>query len=611
MLRNDGAPSMTLPILIDVNAALVFIGIAVFVHHRRPPGPLWPTLLIVQLTGLLWIAGDLGSLLARDLFWEQASISLVYAGSFGMFASWWVLGFRFAETHGVRPVWATPKVVWAPVVFALFGWLCATTNPFHGQFLTPIIGARNDYHWLWWVLAPTGYFLMICIAIGYAFLDRHFDDAPSSRKQCRTMLLATLIGLLSNTAYTLLPVNWPLDLSIFGGLVTGLIFVFGIYRGTLFDLSPAAFMQLLNDDPTPLLIVNRTGRLLYANPRAHALFEGIHLAPNCLIEDKLRGSVFRSNLNENAVSLDQVWTNIERGDVAGAFYLLSDSETKKHLWMTGQAVGEPGAKVEALSIRIHDITRIYDLEAEKRRMEGQLAHNDRLRSLGTMAAGIAHEVNNPVGSALLAAEFALLRLGETSDALQHKEIATEALKIVIDQSQRAARVTRSMLRFAREGSGDRVISDIRLAVIQAVQFTRELARKHGAFVNVESPNDLAPVNFNSTEMEQVFVNLVHNAILSGKPGRTVDLRTEEIDSFVLVTVSDNGSGMTTEQCKRVFEPFHTSRSASTGTGLGLSVVHGIVTDHGGEVWLESELGLGTTAHVKLPVSKSDANGRQG
>ncbi len=593
---------MNLAILINLNAALLFLAVACFIVVRRPPAPLGPTLFTTQLMALLWIAGEIGTQLATELAAETLAIDAVYAGSYGLVATWWVLAFRFAERHGVQPEWATAPVVWGPSVFAFATFLVVATNPYHGQFLTPVIGGRNEYHWMWWAGALSAYGLVLVIAAGYFHLYRRFENAPHARRQSAMMLLAMLPVLVANATYTLAPIDWPFDVSVLGGLVTGVVFVFGCYDGTLYDLSAAVMRDLWNRDTTGLLVVDSNGRLLYANLQARSLFESAGLDDGAPAESGIRATLRPIEADADPISLTRIWRESQDGEDFGVFCRPINSDEHTRLWLTAHPIARPGERAEALIIRIHDMTHIHRLEADRRAIEARLTQSDRLRSLGVLSAGIAHEVNNPVGSALLAAEFGAQQLKSARDRDDAISIAEEALGTVIDQSQRAARVTRAMLRFAREGGGEHQVGDLRDVISEAQQFTNELARQHGAYVDIELCDEAPLVRFNPTEMEQVLVNLIHNAIVSGKRGRHVNVSVEAGSEYARIVVSDDGDGMTQQQIEHAFEPFYSSREGSTGTGLGLSVVHGIVTDCGGEVWLESELGLGTRAVVRLPIA---------
>ncbi len=596
---------MNIALTFNACASLLFGLVALYVWRHRPPSLLWPSLLLVQLLALLWIGGDsLTHLAGDDMVLEQVGIFAIYAGSSGMVAAWWVLWLRFAESLGARPRWASTSVERAPIVLAALVTLAALTNPWHGQLLTPVLGGRNEYHWLWYTLIVPAHLCLLASAVGYAHLRHRFDDAPATRRQCAILLLATLSGIASNAAYTWLPIDWPLDLTIAGGLLTGLLFVAGIYRGKLFDLSPLALNALLEEDPVALLIVSAKGRLLYANASAHALFGDEALVPYAPVEPLLRSALRPPEPGDSRFSLEQARRALREGE-RGAHYLMPNvGRGTSRLWVSVQALGGRSGSPSPLALRLHDVTQLHSLESELQRMEQHLARADRLRSLGVLAAGIAHEVNNPVGSSLLSAEYALRVDREAGSDQERLLVLREALHTTIEQNQRAARVTRNMLRFAREGSGERVAGDLRPIVHAAIDLTHTHARQTGAYVGTELPEALPLVDFNAIEIEQVLVNLLHNAMTSGKPGRHVQVAIHPAVDCAQIVVTDDGEGMGADETARAFEPFYSARRGGSGTGLGLSVVHGNVSDHDGRVFLESARGVGNAVTVELPWSRS-------
>lgn len=157
-----------------------------------------------------------------------------------------------------------------------------------------------------------------------------------------------------------------------------------------------------------------------------------------------------------------------------------------------------------------------------------------------------------------------------------------------------------MLDFARERSSQKTPIDLNDAVQRAMDFTREYARRYGVAVETRPCENTATILANLTEMEQVVVNLVYNAVQACRGNGHVIIETQDASDLVRLTVRDDGCGMGSEQIEHAFDPFFTTRQGQGGTGLGLSIVHGIVTSHGGTVRINSLIGKGTTFLVELP-----------
>jgi signal transduction histidine kinase len=233
-----------------------------------------------------------------------------------------------------------------------------------------------------------------------------------------------------------------------------------------------------------------------------------------------------------------------------------------------------------------------DITARKR-MQESVRRSERLASLGTFAAGVAHELNNPLGTILLAADFA-------RTSLQDPVGVARALDDIVDDTRRAARIVKSLLQFANAEETERTRLDLGDCVRRAADLTRGHRVARGVALEVRVGDQALDAVANATEIEQMLVNLIRNAAEACDRGGRIWLEAEAATEELLVTVSDDGRGMTAVEQARVFDPFFTTRVQEGGTGLGLSICHGIVDAHGGRIEIESALGTGTRVRVRLP-----------
>jgi PAS domain S-box-containing protein len=247
-----------------------------------------------------------------------------------------------------------------------------------------------------------------------------------------------------------------------------------------------------------------------------------------------------------------------------------------------------------LAVIARDVTERTAAETELRRV-------DRLVTLGTFAAGVAHEINNPVAAILLAAEVALERpRGKSGDA--H---GAQTLERIADHARRCGAIVRSMLDFAAQGRSERRIHDVNDLVTRAISLVDGYARERGATLRFAAAAELPRIRANAVEIEQVFVNLLRNA-LESRMSATVDVETRAADDVVQVSVTDDGEGIPLEARKQIFESFYSTKRATGGIGLGLAIVRRIVTDHGGEIRLEDPPTSGTCFVVELPAVRASA-----
>ena len=235
-------------------------------------------------------------------------------------------------------------------------------------------------------------------------------------------------------------------------------------------------------------------------------------------------------------------------------------------------------------------------QTERRGSELALRRSERLASMGRLAAGIGHEINNPIGGILMAAQFA-------SKFQEDPALVKKALDDIVRNAERCGRIVKNVLKFAQDVPSERARADLNQVVLEARDLIQQYAEKRGARIELELAAELPPVVINPTELEQVIINLVGNAVQAGAPNIVV--RTEAAAKGVCLVVRDDGPGIPREEAALLFDPFYTTRQEQGGMGLGLSIVHGIVKDHDGEIDFESEPGKGTTMTISLPPAPAD------
>lgn len=239
----------------------------------------------------------------------------------------------------------------------------------------------------------------------------------------------------------------------------------------------------------------------------------------------------------------------------------------------------------------------------QRELQAQVQRAAQLAAVGELAGGVVHEVNNPI--AIISAKARLL-LSERRREMSAK-IAEDLAKIV-DLADRVARIAQGLLSYCRPSTAARTSLDLRVPIGTALAMVEDRSRRFGVRIDKRLVGPIPTVRANANEIEQVFLNLLLNAIDTMPNGGTLAVfilldapRLRDGRECVAVVVADTGSGISEEICGRIFEPFFTTKAEGRGTGLGLSVCLGIVRSHGGEIDVDTELGRGTRIIVKLPV----------
>jgi nitrogen-specific signal transduction histidine kinase len=238
---------------------------------------------------------------------------------------------------------------------------------------------------------------------------------------------------------------------------------------------------------------------------------------------------------------------------------------------------------------------------ERKRLQEQLIAQDRLVTIGQLVSGVAHELNNPLTSVI-----------GFSDILLHKQLPDHIradVEIVNAEAKRTALIVKNLLTFARQQPQQKAPVDINKPLQTVLQLRDHTQRA----INIETETHLAkglpPIMANSSQLQQVFLNIIVNAeqaMLEAHNKGTLHITSERRGDLVRVTIADDGPGISHENMSRLFTPFFTTKEIGNGTGLGLSISQGIILEHGGRIWAESEMGNGATFFIELPVYKAQS-----
>jgi PAS domain S-box-containing protein len=366
----------------------------------------------------------------------------------------------------------------------------------------------------------------------------------------------------------------------------------------------------LTDNAFDLIMeVDSESRLLYASPNHRAVLgyepdELIGRVSLELVHPEEREEVTRAFRHLIASGWDrEVVTQIRHKDGSWCWFECS-----------GNAYQAPGGEMRAVIVS-RDITERKRSEAELARhrhhleelvatrtaelesSSRKLRHAERLASIGTFAAGIAHQINNPVGGILVAAQYA-------ATARDDPAAVDEALEDIVAEATRCGKIVRHLLRFAQEDTSFKVPGEFNRLVRSCATHLSRRIEEAGVEIELSLDPDLPTVSLNETAMEEVLSNLLQNSVEAG--AQHIALRTQAGQFSARLVVEDDGRGIGSENRHHVFDPFFTTRQGRGGTGLGLSIGHGIVADHGGTIEFESEPGHGTTVTIELPWAEEES-----
>lgn len=291
-----------------------------------------------------------------------------------------------------------------------------------------------------------------------------------------------------------------------------------------------------------------------------------------------------------------VRSNDELGRVAGSFNQMT------------LALQKSRSELEELVLTLE--SKVEKRTQELRVAEAEVAQGEKLASVGMLASGVAHELNNPLTGVLT---FTSLLRGKMADGSQD----AEDLDLVIRETKRCASIIRRLLDFAREKVPVNGLFNLNQLIEDTVRFVDRPASLQNIEIKLDLAQDLPQVWGDADLIKQVILNVVVNAQQAIEDRGTIRVESrlaaapggsgEQPSPMVEIAISDTGCGIPEANMQRIFDPFFTSKAVGKGTGLGLSVSHGIVKAHGGKILVESTVGVGTTFRIQLPIQSPFGN----
>ena len=272
-------------------------------------------------------------------------------------------------------------------------------------------------------------------------------------------------------------------------------------------------------------------------------------------------------------------------------------------------IGELANAFDIMTLRLRERTeetaRLYkeavqrakelaEMNARLQATQAQLVQSEKLASVGQLTAGIVHDVKNPLAVIKGLAE----ELAEEGDL---DEFAVNGLETIRDSASKANTIVTDLLKFARQSTPELQTRDMSATLESVFRLTEYLIRKGNVTLVPDLPLTSVMATYDAQQIEQVLINLVTNAVQAMPEGGTLDVSLKEHDDNLVITFRDSGVGIPEENIARIFDPFFTTKPEGEGTGLGLSVSYGIVSRHRGLIEVESEVGIGTTFIVSLPL----------
>jgi PAS domain S-box-containing protein len=345
-----------------------------------------------------------------------------------------------------------------------------------------------------------------------------------------------------------------------------------------------------------LVIVDRTRNIFYQNETALRRY-GLPSGRRCYSQFGLSESCTDCVLDQIKAGARKA-TCIQRGTAADG----------DELWV--EILGTPVKDKSGQTIGIVEV--IADI-TERKRMEAELLQASKLAAMGELVSGLAHEINNPLTIISGNVQLFLGRAaGMTENRPDLQKLLNEHLKTVLDETERAARIVRNLMTFARKSPAEKRMMDLNDAIRKTLELRSYELSVDGVETRLELDANLPRVNAGFNQIQQVLFNLLNNAAAALKEAeaeKIITIRSWSTEDQVKVSVSDTGPGIPEAHRGRVFDPFFSTKEVGKGTGLGLSICHGILESHGGSIWLEPTEGKGATFVFAFPFRTEDRAGK--
>ena len=315
--------------------------------------------------------------------------------------------------------------------------------------------------------------------------------------------------------------------------------------------------------------------------------------------------------DDAGVETIHVWSRLKNADwllayqqkASDAYAVLTQAQK---LTIVIFLIGVGGIIIAAILLAKRLVRHIAKMEMEKEMMNEQVIEAGKLASIGELAAGIAHEINNPV--AVMVEEAGWIRdlldeedLKETANLEEFKR----SLNQIQTQGHRCKQITHKLLSFARKTDPTVKLVQVNEVIEDVISLSQQRALYATVKIETNLDPDLPKVEASPSELQQVFLNMINNSLdAMDSKGGTIEVISRVSGRFVVVDVADTGVGIPRSNLQRIFDPFFTTKPVGKGTGLGLSICYGIMKKMGGDLTVNSAVGLGTTFHIHIPMTQA-------
>jgi signal transduction histidine kinase len=582
---------------------LVAAALATYVQLRGAHSPLRTPLLALLVALIVWSAGVIWRFAADTTDGAFAGLVVSWLGVATVPPLWLLMAARYARASVLerRPVLGA-----APFMPAVLTILAIATNPYHELFFrgftrdaTP---GRGPFFYVYLAYA----YPMVIGGIALYLVSAWRIWNTDAWRRASLLTGAALLPTLASVLFILdrLPLPYDPTPAMLG--ISLVILTFGVFRYQLLEALPLARGDVIDQLRDGVLIADAEGRVVDANPGALAILD------RGFAEVRgLRLGELLAPLGSNAAAVESLVARVEeRVSDATAPPLELATTNERRIEITAKCLRGPDGGTLGRFAVLRDRT-------DERRTEALLRQSQKLETVGSLVAGVAHEVNNPLAfvqanlsqlermAAIVAKRLPALDPGEAEELAEMPMLVAECTEGI----QRIRRIVDAMRRFSRMPDDEFVPVDVNRVVEEAIRLA-DLHRNRDVLVQPLLEPGLPPAFGSAARLEQVFLNLLVNAkhALADQPAGRIEVATRLAGDIIEVSVRDDGPGVPEPLRHRIFDPFFTTKGPERGTGLGLSIAFDIVREHGGLLELRPTTDGGACFVTHLPI-QGDAHER--
>jgi len=566
-----------------IAAALVFY----FWRRRSMPGAVPAA--CMMLTVVVFSSGYVLQFTSTTLAGQIFATNIQYVGIVALPVSW----FAFSLQYTGYDKWLTSRnlllLAIVPSVTVVLAWTNGIDGlMWYGRHLETsgpfIIIVKTYGPWFW---IHTAYSYLLLLSGMFLLFQRLFRPPRLYRNQFIALLICAIVPLVWNVLYIFrMDPFYHVDLSPSAFVISGLAIAWGLFRLRLFDIVPIAHETVIEGISDGIIVLDTQNRVVDLNRITERI-----------IDYPISRAIGQSVDHVLSVQPELVKLLYDHRDEPSEA-VIEIGGTQRHYQVNISILHDQRRRLQGRLIILHDITERKLAEARRKELEDRAHLASRLSTVGEMAAGVAHELSNPLASVIGYAELLLAR--DIPDEIR------KDLEVMDRGAKSAADILDRLLTFAGQRHVEWDYVDINRIIEIAIEFRKHSLLNNNIEVVKQFDRGLPKTMAEGGQLQEVFLNLIMNAetsMIESHSGGKLIIKTETADNNIRICFKDDGAGISEGNISKVFDPFFTTKEVGKGTGLGLSICHGIITEHKGRIYAESELGKGATFIIELPIKK--------